>query len=131
MLDGQTTRGGTAWHGSSPQARGLSDEEANKAAREAAELIAVESVEMTRLRNAVGSAQSRYYMMAHSVEETIKRQPSLLRPPPGASLREYQMTGVQWMVSLYNNHLNGILADEMGEWLCVPGETPDRRAAHM
>ena len=23
------------------------------------------------------------------------------------------MVGLQWMVSLYNNHLNGILADEM------------------
>ena len=31
-----------------------------------------------------------------------------------ASLREYQMIGLQWMVSLYNNKLNGILADEMG-----------------
>ncbi len=41
-------------------------------------------------------------------------QPKLLRPPAGAKLREYQMVGLQWMVSLYNNHLNGILADEMG-----------------
>jgi SNF2 family DNA or RNA helicase len=31
-----------------------------------------------------------------------------------AQLREYQMVGLQWMVSLYNNKLNGILADEMG-----------------
>lgn len=38
----------------------------------------------------------------------------MLRPPPGATLREYQMVGLQWMVSLYNNKLNGILADEMG-----------------
>ena len=29
-------------------------------------------------------------------------------------MREYQIAGLQWMVSLYNNHLNGILADEMG-----------------
>ena len=28
-------------------------------------------------------------------------------------MREYQMIGLRWMVSLYNNHLNGILADEM------------------
>lgn len=29
-------------------------------------------------------------------------------------LREYQLVGLQWMVSLYKNRLNGILADEMG-----------------
>lgn len=57
---------------------------------------------------------SRYYSLAHSVEEQVIRQPSLLQPPQGASLREYQMVGLQWMVSLYNNRLNGILADEMG-----------------
>ena len=48
------------------------------------------------------------------MEEAVRKQPALLRPPQGARLREYQMVGLQWMVSLYNNHLNGILADEMG-----------------
>lgn len=52
--------------------------------------------------------------MAHSIEEEVIRQPSSLRPPPGAFLRGYQIVGLQWMVSLYNNRLNGILADEMG-----------------
>lgn len=51
--------------------------------------------------------------LAHSVAEEVKAQPTMLRPPGGAKLREYQMVGLQWMVSLYNNHLNGILADEM------------------
>ncbi|XP_057659783.1 lymphoid-specific helicase-like [Diorhabda carinulata] len=32
----------------------------------------------------------------------------------GGSLREYQIEGVQWMVNLLNNGINGILADEMG-----------------
>jgi ATP-dependent DNA helicase len=39
------------------------------------------------------------------------KQPSLIT---GATLRDYQLAGVQWMVSLYENGLNGILADEMG-----------------
>ncbi|KLT40740.1 hypothetical protein CC85DRAFT_287144 [Cutaneotrichosporon oleaginosum] len=39
------------------------------------------------------------------------RQPELVT---GAKLREYQLAGVQWMISLYENGLNGILADEMG-----------------
>ncbi|KAG0088351.1 hypothetical protein BGZ93_002389 [Podila epicladia] len=39
------------------------------------------------------------------------RQPSLVT---GGVLRDYQLAGVEWMVSLYENGLNGILADEMG-----------------
>jgi SNF2 family DNA or RNA helicase len=54
----------------------------------------------------------------------VEGQPTLLRPPGGAALREYQLVGLQWMVSLYNNHLNGILADEMGL-----GKTVQVRAA--
>jgi hypothetical protein len=54
-----------------------------------------------------------YCRLAHSVGEAIQEAPRTLQPPPGAALREYQMVGLQWMVSLYNNHLNGILADEM------------------
>lgn len=46
--------------------------------------------------------------------EEVVDQPKLLRPPGNAQLREYQIVGLQWMVSLYNNHLNGLLADEMG-----------------
>lgn len=30
------------------------------------------------------------------------------------TLKEYQIKGLQWLVSLYQSHLNGILADEMG-----------------
>ncbi|KAH7655984.1 DNA helicase protein [Dioscorea alata] len=56
-------------------------------------------------------SNEKYYMMAHSVKETINDQPTLLQ---GGKLREYQMNGLRWLVSLYNNHLNGILADEMG-----------------
>lgn len=29
-------------------------------------------------------------------------------------LKEYQIKGLEWLVSLFNNNLNGILADEMG-----------------
>ena len=32
----------------------------------------------------------------------------------GGDLKEYQIAGLQWLVSLYNNNLNGILADDMG-----------------
>ncbi|KAJ9154438.1 hypothetical protein P3X46_027771 [Hevea brasiliensis] len=56
-------------------------------------------------------SNEKYYMMAHSIKESIAEQPACLR---GGKLREYQMNGLRWLVSLYNNHLNGILADEMG-----------------
>ncbi|CCH41498.1 ATP-dependent helicase STH1/SNF2 [Wickerhamomyces ciferrii] len=52
-----------------------------------------------------------YYEVAHKVKEEVTKQPSIL---VGGQLKEYQLKGLQWMVSLYNNHLNGILADEMG-----------------
>ncbi|CAH6722983.1 nuclear protein Sth1p/NPS1 [[Candida] jaroonii] len=52
-----------------------------------------------------------YYQVAHRIKEEIKVQPSILI---GGTLKEYQLKGLQWMVSLYNNKLNGILADEMG-----------------
>lgn len=42
--------------------------------------------------------------------ETTLQQPPLVT----ATLREYQLLGVQWMLTLHDNGLNGILADEMG-----------------
>lgn len=52
-----------------------------------------------------------YYEVAHRVKEEVKEQSSNL---VGGLLKEYQLKGLQWMLSLYNNNLNGILADEMG-----------------
>lgn len=52
-----------------------------------------------------------YYAVAHRHKEKISEQPRILQ---GGKLKEYQLKGLQWMVSLYNNRLNGILADEMG-----------------
>lgn len=52
-----------------------------------------------------------YYHVAHRIKEDVTKQPSILI---GGTLKEYQLKGLQWMVSLFNNHLNGILADEMG-----------------
>ncbi|KAJ3291788.1 hypothetical protein HK104_005802 [Borealophlyctis nickersoniae] len=52
-----------------------------------------------------------YYTSAHKIEEIVTEQPSILI---GGQLKDYQLKGLQWMVSLYNNRLNGILADEMG-----------------
>ncbi|KAF8827928.1 hypothetical protein HHX47_DHR4000605 [Lentinula edodes] len=41
----------------------------------------------------------------------VIRQPSLIT---GATLKPYQLEGLQWMASLHTNGISGILADEMG-----------------
>ena len=51
---------------------------------------------------------AKYYRVAHRTAEKVKEQPRLLA---GGTLKHYQLAGVEWMVSLYNNNLNGILAD--------------------
>lgn len=58
-----------------------------------------------------GGPKVDYYQVAHRIKEEIKVQPSMLI---GGTLKEYQVKGLQWMISLYNNNLNGLLADEMG-----------------
>ena len=55
--------------------------------------------------------ESNYYSFAHSIMEEIKEQPKMLK---FGKLKTYQIKGLQWLVSLYLNQLNGILADEMG-----------------
>eukprot|EP00198_Chlamydomonas_reinhardtii_P008862 XP_001698199.1 SNF2 superfamily protein [Chlamydomonas reinhardtii] len=40
--------------------------------------------------------------------------PQRLLPLIRADLRDYQLKGVAWLISLYKNGVNGILADEMG-----------------
>ncbi|KAK4040918.1 SNF2-family ATP dependent chromatin remodeling factor like protein [Parachaetomium inaequale] len=52
-----------------------------------------------------------YYAVAHRIKEDVTEQANIL---VGGTLKEYQIKGLQWMLSLYNNNLNGILADEMG-----------------
>lgn len=40
--------------------------------------------------------------------------PQALLPLINGELRDYQLKGVRWLISLWNNGLNGILADQMG-----------------
>ena len=61
--------------------------------------------------SAVNATAGSYYDTAHVIKSEQIRQPSILT---GGDLKEYQLSGLQWLVSLYNNRLNGILADEMG-----------------
>ncbi|KAI8374376.1 SNF2 family N-terminal domain-containing protein [Radiomyces spectabilis] len=74
-------------------------------ARDEFEPISDEDIEETDARS-----KTDYFQVTHRIKEQVS-QPSIL---VGGKLKDYQVKGLQWMVSLYNNHLNGILADEMG-----------------
>ncbi|PIN18589.1 Chromatin remodeling complex SWI/SNF [Handroanthus impetiginosus] len=93
------------------RAQGLSEEEVRAAAACAREEVMIRNrfSEMNAPRDS--ASVNKYYNLAHAVNERVTRQPSMLR---AGTLRDYQLVGLQWMLSLYNNKLNGILADEMG-----------------
>ncbi|XP_062090362.1 ATP-dependent helicase BRM isoform X2 [Humulus lupulus] len=91
--------------------QGLSEEEVRAAAACAGEEVLIRNRFMEMNAPKDSSSVSKYYSLAHAVNERVIRQPSMLRK---GTLRDYQLVGLQWMLSLYNNKLNGILADEMG-----------------
>nr|UQJ81892.1 chromatin complex subunit A 106 [Zea mays] len=50
-----------------------------------------------------------------SEEERLKKEQANLVPlMTGGKLKSYQIKGVKWLISLWQNGLNGILADQMG-----------------
>lgn len=55
--------------------------------------------------------EKNYYSIAHDIREHVTEQASIM---VNGKLKEYQIKGLEWLVSLFNNNLNGILADEMG-----------------
>ncbi|KAI3741320.1 hypothetical protein L1987_58992 [Smallanthus sonchifolius] len=93
------------------RAQGLSEEEVRGAASCAREEVSIRNRFSDMNAPQDSSSVSKYYTLAHAVNERVIRQPSMLRC---GTLRDYQLVGLQWMLSLYNNKLNGILADEMG-----------------
>ncbi|CCE82322.1 Piso0_002042 [Millerozyma farinosa CBS 7064] len=50
-------------------------------------------------------------LSAPSADTVKQKQPKLLS---GVKLKDYQLDGMEWLITLYENGLNGILADEMG-----------------
>lgn len=47
-------------------------------------------------------------------ERVMIEQSELVPLLTGGKLKSYQLKGVKWLISLYHNGLNGILADQMG-----------------
>ncbi|KAG6816760.1 hypothetical protein H0H87_003155 [Tephrocybe sp. NHM501043] len=65
-----------------------------------------EGISSKRQKGDDGQAQN-----ANEDEAVVFEQPALIT---GAKLKDYQLEGLQWMVSLDQNGISGILADEMG-----------------
>ena len=59
------------------------------------------SKKSAKTRRALVKAQANHDLM----------QPALLT---GCTMKDYQLEGLEWLITLYENGLNGILADEMG-----------------
>ncbi|KAF4688034.1 hypothetical protein FOZ62_001943, partial [Perkinsus olseni] len=72
-----------------------------------------EEEEEATSKHSLIQAKERYFRLTHTVQEHLTEQPSILAGG-GRKLRDYQLKGVEWLVSLFNNKLNGILADSMG-----------------
>ncbi|BFZ63925.1 chromatin remodeling complex Adenosinetriphosphatase [Saitoella coloradoensis] len=55
-------------------------------------------------------------LLQENVEEEGEEQTVFTESPSyiHGQMRDYQVQGLNWLVSLHENHLNGILADEMG-----------------
>lgn len=62
-----------------------------------------------RARAATKSADEKPAKQAKTLTPTEQ-----LLPLMNIELRDYQLKGVKWLISLYQNGINGILADQMG-----------------
>ncbi|WIA19523.1 hypothetical protein OEZ85_004132 [Tetradesmus obliquus] len=63
---------------------------------------------------AKGAAAAQAAAGAVSAAGTLAEKQKALLPLVQGELRAYQLAGVTWLISLYQNGLNGILADQMG-----------------
>ena len=56
---------------------------------------------------------------ACSIPHRLEVQPSCIK---NGTMRSYQIQGLNWMIHLYDNGINGILADEVrgAAWPCPP-----------
>lgn len=67
-----------------------------------------------RTSSEAATASNKKAKKGSAADTTAPTPQSLLCPGFVGSLRDYQLKGVKWLISLYQNGLNGILADQMG-----------------
>jgi ATP-dependent DNA helicase len=55
-------------------------------------------------------------------EVRISEKPIFIQPPnlaEGCYLKDYQLEGIRWLASLFENGVSGILADEVCRFICI------------
>jgi len=70
-----------------------------------------------KLRKGDSSAKALADAKAKDAVARAQARPIFTQPPnlaPGCFLKDYQLEGVRWLASLFENGVSGILADEMG-----------------
>jgi len=70
-----------------------------------------------KLKTSRTSSKALATAQAKDAEVRAGSKPIFVQPPnlaKGCYLKDYQLEGVRWLVSLYENGVSGILADEMG-----------------
>lgn len=88
--------------------------------KEVAQQMAVPLYRGMQIYEAMGSAKTEHNKFSRTFRELlheIVNQEAVSYPLPenlNAELREYQVTGFEWMKSLSKYHLGGVLADDMG-----------------
>ncbi|KAF6072606.1 SNF2 N-terminal domain family protein [Candida albicans] len=65
----------------------------------------------TNISDSTKSTREAIEKSQNSSKITNNKQPKLIT---GGQLKDYQMDGLEWLITLFQNGLNGILADEMG-----------------
>jgi SNF2 family DNA or RNA helicase len=112
MIEEQRAAASSSGGSSAPAAGAIPETEEGTRAAAVASSGSLEATRSPSLRASSSAATTadKYFESTHRYTEAVM-QPHMLK---GGDLKEYQLTGLQWLVSLYNNNLNGILADEMG-----------------
>lgn len=65
-----------------------------------------------RMTEAEEDAQMLKSAQSKRTVNRLDKQPSILAPH--CKMHPYQLEGLNWLIKLYCNNINGILADEMG-----------------
>lgn len=88
-------------------------EQAQKRAKEAKEAM---DAHIAKVEETEADAEITLEGMESMTEEErcLKEQMDICPLLTGGRLKNYQLKGIKWMISLWQNGLNGILADQMG-----------------
>jgi len=98
-------------------AQDLEELQAQMSAEAAAKLAAAQSKVNKKRKKAGGATKGEEQLIKAQFKHSAGTKAIFAQPPnlaEGCTLKDYQLEGVRWLTSLYENGVSGILADEMG-----------------